>query len=360
MYSKHTGRMNKRNIQAIQYFFIHFFLEVVSFYVVTSYIRHDMIWMLALLYDFFAFVPQGIFGYFKDRGQKLNLAALGSLMTLLSLTLMMLKCSPAVIILILAAGNCMIHIQGAETTLHGTGGRITPSAVFVSGGSFGVVTGKLLSGMVPIPFIMAVNAVMILLILCTAILDRDNPAEEKTVFKFVKDDLKAGKVIVLATIVVAVRSFMGFVVPTGWQETAMHTVFLYSSMGIGKAAGGILVDRIGARKTSLISTLGALPFLLLGNTIMGVSLIGIMLFSMTMAITLGLIVSAIRDYPGVAFGYTTIGLFLGVLPVFFVSFGSVYIKCILLAVLTVICIPVLLGLTEKPNSKKIISEGDNV
>ena len=93
--------MNKRNIQAIQYFFIHFFLEVVSFYVVTSYIRHDMIWMLALLYDFFAFVPQGIFGYFKDRGQKLNLAVLGSLMTLLSLALMMLKCSPAVIILIL-------------------------------------------------------------------------------------------------------------------------------------------------------------------------------------------------------------------------------------------------------------------
>ena len=69
LYSKHTGRMYKRNIQAIQYFFIHFFLEVVSFYVVMSYIRHDMIWMLALLYDFFAFVPQVIFGYFKDRGQ---------------------------------------------------------------------------------------------------------------------------------------------------------------------------------------------------------------------------------------------------------------------------------------------------
>ena len=343
--------MRKSSVQGILFFCIHFCLEVVSFYVVTSYIRHDMIWMLALLYDFFAFMPQGLFGFLMDRRQRLHLAAAGSLMTLLSLALMMLKCTPFIIILILAAGNSMIHIQGAETTLRGTGGKITPSAVFVSGGSFGVVTGKLLSGIVPVSFIMAVNAIMMLLILFSAIMDRDSPTEEKTAFKFVKDDLKAGKVILLATIIVAVRSFMGFVIPTGWQETALHTVLLYCSMGIGKAAGGILTDRIGIRKTAMISTAGALPFLLLGNTAMWVSLIGIMLFSMTMAVTLALIVSAIPNYPGFAFGCTTTGLFLGILPVFFVQFRSADIKYIMLTAMTALCIPILFGLTEKINGK---------
>ena len=61
---------------------------------------------------------------------------------------------------------------------------------------------------------------------------------------------------------------------------------------------------------AIISTLCALPFLIIGDNLMLVSIIGVMFFSMTMAITLGLLVSALKKAPGLAFGLTTIGLFL--------------------------------------------------
>ena len=64
------------------------------------------------------------------------------------------------------------------------------------------------------------------------------------------------------------------------------------------------------RKTAIISTLCALPFLIIGDNLMLVSIIGVMFFSMTMSITLGLLASVLKQTPGLAFGLTTIGLFL--------------------------------------------------
>ena len=90
-----------------------------------------------------------------------------------------------------------------------------------------------------------------------------------------------------------------------------QTILLYFAMGLGKALGGIMADAIGLRKTAFISIVLALPFLLVGNNNMFISLIGVMMFSMTMAITLGVLVSVLKETPGLAFGLTTIGLFLG-------------------------------------------------
>ena len=83
---------------------------------------------------------------------------------------------------------------------------------------------------------------------------------------------------------------------------------------------------------------------------MSISLIGVMFFSMTMAITLGMLASIFKKNPGLAFGYTTIGLFLGTAPIFFFKIYSLSINIILLAVSSVIC-SILLGLTLKKEDK---------
>ena len=70
----------------------------------------------------------------------------------------------------------------------------------------------------------------------------------------------------------------------------------------------------------MVSAAAALPFLFLGDNLMLVSLIGVMFFSMTMSITLALLVSVLQKTPGLAFGFTTIGLFLGTAPIFFFKF----------------------------------------
>ena len=87
--------------------------------------------------------------------------------------------------------------------------------------------------------------------------------------------------------------------------------------------------------------LGALPFLLFGDGVMAVSLIGVMLFSMTMAVTLALIVSRIPDRCGVAFGFTTLGLFVGTLPVFFFRISSLAVNCVVITVLSAVCYVIL-------------------
>ena len=331
-----------KNILGILYFIIHFIIEITSFYIVSSYIDTNLVWILALMYDFFAFVPQGIFGYLKDKGIKTNFTIIGMILSTLSLILLYFNLNAILVILVLSIGNCMIHIQGAETTLRTSNGQMAPSAIFVSGGSFGVITGKILAMYnVPIPFVIIINLLMLIPIaICNKYVYLiDDKNLEK--YNFSNKNINSKVIITLAVFVVIVRAYMGYGIPTTWNKTLIQTILLYCSMGIGKAMGGILIDSIGIKKTAILSTIGSLPFLLFGNNVMAISLIGIMMFSMTMAVTLGLIVSEIKKYPGVAFGFTTIGLFLGSLPVFVFKINSILINCLMVTILTVASVIVL-------------------
>ena len=71
-----NGRMvmKRGNTQGGLYFLVHFLVEVTSFYVLTCYTQSPYIWVLALIYDFAAFVPQGLFGWLRDRGLYVNFA----------------------------------------------------------------------------------------------------------------------------------------------------------------------------------------------------------------------------------------------------------------------------------------------
>ncbi len=328
----------RSNRIGILYFFIHFIIEITSFYIVSLYTDSNLVWMLALMYDFFAFVPQGLFGYLKDKGFKINFAITGMLLSTISLIMIYFNLNAILVILVLSIGNCMVHIEGAETTLKSSNGKMTPSAIFVSGGSFGVITGKLLAMYkVPIPIIIVINVLMLIPILICNRYESEISNKKLESYHFSNKKINSKTIIALAVFVVIVRAYMGYGIPTTWNKTLVQTILLYCSMGIGKAIGGILIDSIGIKKTALLSTIGSLPFLVFGNNIMTVSLIGIMMFSMTMAITLGVIVSELKKYPGVAFGFTTLGLFLGSLPVFVFRVNSILINCIMVTVLTIAC-----------------------
>ena len=145
-------------------------------------------------------------------------------------------------------------------------------------------------------------------------------------------------VVLLATFIVIVRGYMGYGIPTAWKKTTFQTVLLFVTMGIGKGAGGVIADRLGVKKTAMLSAALALPFLLCGDRQMIVSLIGVMFFSMTMSVTLALLVSVLPRTPGLAFGLTTIGLFLGTAPIFFFKLTTVRANGIMIGVLTAVCL----------------------
>ena len=340
----------KKNSLGILYFFIHLIIEITSFYIVTTYTNSNLVWVLALVYDFLAFVPQGLYGYLKDRGVNLNFTYLGLVLSTIALVLLYFNINPVIVILVISTGNALIHVEGAEETLKSAKGKMTPAALFVSGGSFGLITGKLLSKYkVNVLYIIIINLLMIIpLFICRKFknqIDSKNLEE----YNYANKSINYKLIIFYSTLVVVIRAYMGYGIPTTWNKTVLQTIMLFCFMGVGKALGGILIDHIGIRKTAFISTLGSLPFLIFGNNLMFVSLIGIMFFSMTMAITLGLIVSVLKKKPGVAFGFTTLGLFLGTLPIFFYKVDSVIVNSVIVTVLTLICVIILSVICRKEN-----------
>ena len=143
--------------------------------------------------------------------------------------------------------------------------------------------------------------------------------------------------IVAVFVIVTIRSYLGYSIPMAWKTTLWQSVLLFVFMGIGKALGGVLSDKIGIRKTAIISIIGALPFLLLGNKIMVVSLIGIMFFSMTMAVTIGMVISVMKIAPGAGFGVTTVALFAGTTIASFVRSGSLVVNISIIVITSAIC-----------------------
>ena len=342
-------RCNSGNCAGIMYFYVHFVTEALCFYFLSRVIGDNLIlWLVPFLYDGLAFVPQMLFGAISDRFEKMPFGLIGILLMAIGLILFG-KIPVLLATVLIAIGNACVHVNGAEVTLRSSGGKITPAAVFVSGGSFGVITGKLLADCVPVwPIaLLAVTAIPVIIVAEKYRIKTRHLKAPCRNFKTANLELPIWLITLGAVFVVMVRGFVGYSIPTAWNKTVFQMVMLFVFMGVGKALGGILVDRIGIRKTTFISMIGAIPFLVFGNELMMVSLIGVMFFSMTMAITLSILVSAYLKNPGLAFGFTTVGLALGSLPVFFFRITELWINGIIVIVASIICFYVLLKITKR-------------
>lgn len=348
--NKLLDSFKQKNIETgYLYFYIHFITEILCFYVLSNIINNSLLlWMVPFIYDAFAFVPQSIIGYISDKYPKINIGIIGTILLIIGFITFFTNSIPGTYteLIILCLGNAFIHVSGAEVTLRSSNGKLSHSAIFVSGGSFGVITGKLLAK-TKIPFILisilALTMIPCILLANTYRKDNNKPLN----FNYHNNKIDPLVVILLAVFVVIVRGYMGYGIPTSWNKTVIQTILLYVTMGIGKALGGILSDTFGMRKIAIISVVGSLPFLLFGDKYMIISLIGIALFSMTMSITLGIIVSVLKRNPGLAFGHTTIGLFLGTVPIFFIRLNTFLVNAIVISISTVICLIIFLFIIRR-------------
>ena len=340
-----------KNYSGIMYFYVHFMVEVLCFYYLSLVLGDNWIlWLVPFVYDILAFVPQILFGAISDCFKKVPFGIIGVGLMILGLVLFQIgDVSVIITTIIIALGNACVHVNGAEVTLRSSKGKMSPAAVFVAGGSFGLITGKLLANVAPFWVILLLLVTTIPLIMIaekyrTKTDKLKNPCKE---FKFADSRLPIWLITIAAILVVAIRGFVGYSIPTSWNTTVLQAVLLFGFMGVGKALGGIMIDKIGIRKTIYISMLGAIPFLIFGNELMWISLIGVMFFSMTMAITLAILVSAYQKNPGVAFGFTTVGLALGSMPTFFFRVTDLLTNGIIIVVASLVCLYILLKITKK-------------
>ncbi|MBO4415884.1 MAG: hypothetical protein J5824_07890 [Lachnospiraceae bacterium] len=369
------------------YAFIHFSMEVLCFFFLYRVFSGSSIWWsIAFVYDAVAFAGQVPVGAFCDKHPRFKPgiwgvalltagAAIGSMAVSIGSTgaaaagsgsdmasgmgvagfaadhgIGSIAAIAAIAgFVILSIGNALLHISGALITLRVSEGRLSEPGIFVGGGAFGVITGRLLgSGSAPvwIPFaLMAAALIMVVLIdrsvdkaaSIRAVMDADEISLPGFMCQHnIAADRPAEVVIVVLAGVIMVRSYISNGIPLQWKKTAFESVMLFVAMGAGKMAGGVLADIFGARRVGVLSCIIAVPLLLLGNNLMWISLAGVLLFSMTMAIALGGIVSVIRNDPGIAFGITTLALFLGSVPIFFFPMPKGIIMNVLLALMSLL------------------------
>ena len=324
--NKTTYSKEEINI-GIQYFIIHFCIELICFYCVNRLINLDIIEsiIVCILYDFVAFLPQALIGNWYNKHKGFKISYIGLTLMILGTILMIMHNAVVIVIGIIgiALGNAILHECGAIGTITVSKGNIFPSALFVGGGSFGLIVGKTLGNnqvtpLCLIPFIL-------IMILLTLISDKawiDYKEVNYNKIRATNKDVNTDIIIIVAFIVVVVRSFIGYGIPTSWRQTTWQFFIMYFAMGFGKAFGGYLCDKIGYKTTGIISTLVSIPFLIIGDRNMIISVLGIMMFSMTMSVTFGMLLDRIPNNPGLAFGITTIGLIIGTIPIFIWKFTN--------------------------------------
>lgn len=265
-------------------------------------------WLCMVLYNACAFGMQLPLGFIADRmDRNLPFAAAGCALVALGFLPMP---SPALAAICSGLGNGMFHV-GAGIEVLNSSDKAAPLGVFVSPGAVGLYIGTVCAPFLirygwPLPVGMLLVG---LGLLCLNKLD--HPSQNAPLS--LSMDRSVFLPLLCLFLVVVLRSVLsGEAFSTGQVNIpGVVPVLLLAS---GKAAGGFLGDRIGLRKTAVLS-LGATALLMLMPRGYG-TLLALFLFNMTMPLTLYEAACLLPGAKGAAFGLLTCALFVGVLPRF--------------------------------------------
>jgi hypothetical protein len=160
--------MGKNRIGII-YFYVHYVVEVLCFFFLYSNYKSGIVWLIPFIYDTFAFVPQSLIGYISDKYKRINNGLIGIFFLLIGYLLFLYtKTNIIITLLVICIGNAFMHVDGAENTIKFSNGKLSNSAIFVAGGSFGVLTGRLLASNLTHPSILLLPLISLipLVIMC--------------------------------------------------------------------------------------------------------------------------------------------------------------------------------------------------
>lgn len=277
----------------------HFLIDFSCALIMLS--RNNSPWHF-IAYNFLAFAVQMPIGLLADIfGRNRRFALIGVLLVLVGF----LTTLPWLQTVAAGLGNACYHVGGGRDALLNSKG-LSGLGIFVSPGAIGIFLGIVWAGNQT-----AIWTSGILLLLC-GILIAAGCSPEKIVLPKGSMKLRSAGLMFL---VVILRSLVGMCIETPWK------IGIYITLGavacaFGKALGGILADRLGAKLTGIISLLAAAVLFFLPDIgIAGV--LAMLLFNMTMPITLGHAAKSCPGFEGFSFGLLTFGLFLGYVPTAF-------------------------------------------
>ena len=294
----------------------HFLVDFAcAFFMFRSIAGTPNCFLCVLLYNFCAFALQMPLGIIADKVNRNYLFAIGG--CIFVTFAYAIGIFPIAATVVIGIGNAMFHIGGGIDVLNISEKKLGALGVFVSPGAFGIYLGKILgsgSGFSAVffPLLLAVIAILIFV----AYQAQRGTYPQNAAFSL--EGASSWHILAASAclfLVVCLRSFAGLTMDFSWKTIGVWGLVLICAVVFGKTAGGFAADRFGLKRVVLISLgLAALLFLFPKIPALGVS--AVLLFNMTMPITLWVMAKFMPGAKGFAFGLLTFALFLGFLPVY--------------------------------------------
>ncbi len=242
-----------------------------------------------MVYNTLAFSTQCVVGLVLDRLRRHErLAALGLLCCCGGLLLPM---GPAARVAAAGLGNSLFHVAGGTVTLREAAGRAAPLGAFVAPGALGLTLGTLYPEL-GVYFAAAAAALCAVMALLPPEGEREAPPARPV----------TAPAVAALLLAVAARAVGGSAAAFPWRLGAPEIIAMSACVMAGKAAGGLMCDRLGAARTAYASIVPAAALIALCSAWMLPALLGQLLLNLTMPVTLWLLYKAMPDSPGLSFG----------------------------------------------------------
>lgn len=277
-----------------------------------------------VVYDLVAFGLQPAFGWATDRwGTPRTTMLAGLLLTCGSVSLLPTGSAlvvPAVAIVAAATGNALFHLgAGAQVLAQGLD-RAAPVGLLVAPGALGLAVGVWFgqhtsagaAWLVGLPVLAA--AVVVALAPAIGAPGRPVPPADRA-FRLMTP-VMVGALFLLMTSI-GIRSLVGMSASRGYSASTWLAVGIPLVAFGGKLVGGLVADRFGWVRTTVIALVASAPVLAFTYPHAGVLLGGLLVFQMTMPVTLVAIARLMPHRLATGFGLSCLALVLGSLPVTF-------------------------------------------
>ena len=300
------------------YSIIHFIVDLSCAILVSNLVTQKMgagtnLFIAILIYNFFAFAMQLPIGILADKINKNAIcSAIGCILVAIAFGFAnygIISC------LIAGIGNAMFHVGGGIDVLNISNKKATLSGIFVSTGAMGIFLGGKSAS---IGFDKYYIVILILLVSALSLLWLYNQIKNSinnSKIKAINLTKNEWIAIICIFITVCIRSYVGMILAFTWKSKFIFSLLSIFGVVLGKMLGGIIGDKIGFDKISISLLISAICFIFsFTNPIIGI--IAILLFNMTMPITLICLSNIFDNNKGLSFGLLTLALFVGAVPTF--------------------------------------------